>query len=184
MGLACLRSRQTWNNHLKYDSSYVISYAALVCNQTYTKEANKLLERSWGVTSFERAEGAEIPHQAQQVVSCSCENVPGNRTGCSYTNVYLDMRKSTMSKGKFTWEVFLAGAWTGWSQGGMKCRASYLQWGCTVPGKKYTIKIGKRETWKIFDSWSRSESPAKKGTRSNSSAKIHPTAQISTPTWE
>ena len=35
--------------------------------------------------------------------------------------------------------------------------------------------------WNIFASWSRSDSPGKKGVRNKSSATIHPTAQISTP---
>ena len=36
-------------------------------------------------------------------------------------------------------------------------------------------------TWNILASWSRSVSPARKGIRSSSSARIQPTAQISTP---
>ena len=49
-----------------------------------------------------------------------------------------------------------------------------------IPGQ--LSSEGVPSAWKIFDSWSRSESPARKGTRSRSSARMHPTAQMSTPT--
>lgn len=41
--------------------------------------------------------------------------------------------------------------------------------------------LGVPKTWKMRESWSRSDSPGKNGTRNSSSANIQPIAHMSTP---
>ena len=89
MGLACLRSKQTWWTKYFIQDSTCSSLSDQICSTCpvlvqylyATKQAQiriKLLESCRRITSFEGAEGAEVTHQVQQIVSCSCENIPGN----------------------------------------------------------------------------------------------------------